>query len=278
MTDPRDEGPLGAALRLAAHHGVRVIDPVVLKHGSNLLVHLRPAPVVVRVATFTAVVRGDPWSCLAHEVALVTWLAAAGAAVMAPSPWVPPGPHLVDGWAMDAWAYVDHEAGAVPAPLAALDALFELHEVMRGYPGELPRLSPIGEDLERAVGTAVRLGIFTEDQAADTLGRRDALRTSVLAAGPVMPALHGDAFPRNALVTDRGIVWIDLEDACSGPAIWDLATLARRDGTPEVLARIGERHDPEALRAAIALRQVQADVWNALHDARDVVLPRTMAT
>ena len=52
--------PLAAALALGAAHGLPVAEPVVLKDGSNLLVHLHPAPVVVRVATFTAFIRGEP--------------------------------------------------------------------------------------------------------------------------------------------------------------------------------------------------------------------------
>lgn len=38
--------------------GLRATDPVVLRDVSNLLVHLRPTPVVARVATSTATTRG----------------------------------------------------------------------------------------------------------------------------------------------------------------------------------------------------------------------------
>jgi hypothetical protein len=45
--------PFEAAASLANQHGLRYDDIEVLKHGSNLLVRLAPAPVVLRIATFT---------------------------------------------------------------------------------------------------------------------------------------------------------------------------------------------------------------------------------
>jgi hypothetical protein len=56
--------PLEAAAALATQHGLRYDEIDVLEHGSNLLVRLAPAPVVLRIATFTALIRGDPLSCL----------------------------------------------------------------------------------------------------------------------------------------------------------------------------------------------------------------------
>ena len=52
-----ERSPIAAALALGRDHGIRIDEPRVLKDGSNLLVHLRPAPVVVRVATFTGQIR-----------------------------------------------------------------------------------------------------------------------------------------------------------------------------------------------------------------------------
>jgi hypothetical protein len=44
---------LEAVLSLARAHGLALRSPVVLRDLSNVLVHLRPAPVVARVATST---------------------------------------------------------------------------------------------------------------------------------------------------------------------------------------------------------------------------------
>lgn len=260
--------PLEAAAALAAEHGLRPDELVVLKHGSNLLVRLAPVPVVLRVATFTALIRGDPLPYLEREVALVSHLAGIGASVMPPSDLLPPGPHVVGGWAMTAWRYVVHERGAIPDPIAALHELDRLHAALRTYPGELPLLNPASDDLDRALGFAVTRHVYSAVQADELRGRRDELRAALVAAGPGVQALHGDAFPRNSLLSPAGLVWIDFEDCCSGPVLWDLATLIRQGGGERVAGIVRRRHGEEALRLAIELRGVQAQVWTALHEAR----------
>jgi hypothetical protein len=260
--------PLQAVAKLAAEHRVRFDELVVLKDGSNLLVHLAPLPVVLRVATFTAQIRLEPLPWLQREADLVSYLASIGAAVMAPSDAIPVGPHVVGRWAMSAWQYVEHRNGEVPDDRSALAALDELHEAMRGYLGELPLLNPAADDLDRAIAFGVGHGLFSPDQAQDVRGRRDAVLAELVAAAPDRQALHGDAFMQNSLVTDHGIVWIDFEDCCSGPLVWDQAVLFRRVEDEAVAAIIRSRHDPEALQAAVALRTVQADVWGVLHEAR----------
>jgi hypothetical protein len=261
--------PLEAAARLAADHGLAHDKLVVLKHGSNLLVHVAPTAVVLRVATFTALIRGDPLPWLEREVALVSYLASVGASVMPPSDLIPPGPHVVGGWAMSAWQFVDHERGVVPDPLTTLGALDELHDAMRGFPGELPLLVPAVDDLDRAIGFGVGGGVIGADQADELRRRRDDLLVELLSSAPEIQAQHGDAFPRNSLVTRTGVVWIDFEDCCSGPRLRDLATLIRQGGGEAVAAIVRARYGDEAMRTAIALRQVQADVWTILHDARE---------
>jgi hypothetical protein len=242
----------------------------VLKDGSNLLVHLAPAPVVLRVATFTALIRGNGLPWLEREVSLVSYLAEVGASVMPPSDLVPPGPHIVGGWAMSAWQFVDHERGIVPDPLTALRALDELHEAMRGFRGEMPLLVPAVDDLDRAIQFGVDREVIGAGAADELRGRRDSLLEDLLSSAPQIQAQHGDAFRRNSLVTKTGVVWIDFEDCCSGPLLWDLATLIRQGGGEQVAAVVRARFGDVAMRNAIALRQVQVDVWNILHDARQI--------
>jgi hypothetical protein len=262
--------PLEAAASLAGDHRVRFDQLVVLKDGSNLLVHLAPAPVVLRIATFTARIRREPLPWLRREVELVSYLASVGAAVMAPSDVIPVGPHVVRGWAMSAWRYVGHRPGVVPDGASILAALDELHAAMRGYTGELPLLNPAADDLDRAIAFGLGQGLLTQAQAKDIRARRDEVFAGVLAAAPDRQALHGDAFPKNSLVTEDGIVWIDFEDCCSGPVIWDQATLLRRidDDRSDAAAMIRRRHDRDTIEAAVALRGIQEKVWTVLHDAR----------
>jgi len=259
-----------AGLELGALHGLPIDRAVVRKDGSNLIVHLAPAPVVLRIATFTGEIRTDPLPWLEREVALVSHLAAVGASVMPPSDIIPPGPHVVGGWAMSAWRYVEHRPDLVPDTAASLAALDDLHAALRSYDHDLPLLNPTGDDLERALRFGLAHGVFDEARVDAVRHRRDELAAAVLSTTLDRQALHGDAFPRNSLVARDGrIVWIDFEDCCSGPLLWDLATLIRQGSPdPAVRSRVAERYGAEALETAIELRQVQLDVWNVLHDAR----------
>jgi hypothetical protein len=262
--------PLEAATALATRHGLRYRDAIVLKDGSNLSVHMAPTPVMIRVATFTARIRREPLAWLEREVDLVSWLSSAGAAVMAPSEVLPVGPHVIGGWALTAWEFVEHRSRVVPDAATTFAALDDLHEALRGYPGELPLLNPAADDLDRAIAFGIRHRLIGPSHADDLRARRDAAFGDLVAAAPNHQALHGDAFPRNSLVTEHGIVWIDFEDCCSGPRAWDHATLLRRsdDAALEASIRARDIDGDAAIDAALVLRAVQEEVWNILHDAR----------
>jgi hypothetical protein len=65
---------LAAAQAVADAHSVRCQDAVLLAGGSNVLVHPKPAPVVARVMTSTAVLHDDVELWLAREVAVgLSW-------------------------------------------------------------------------------------------------------------------------------------------------------------------------------------------------------------
>jgi hypothetical protein len=262
-----DQSAVDAAVALGAAHGIASEEPRVLKDGSNLIVHLHPAPVVVRVATFTGRVRRDPLPYLEREIALTLALVSEGAAVAPPSPLIPPGPHRRGEWAMTAWAFVDHTAGAVPDDRAALVALDALHVAMRRVAIDLPLLSPASADLDLAIDFAVAQRLLTGEDAAALRIRRDALVDELLALASDRQALHGDAYPRNSLVTPGGVVWIDLEDCCEGPVAWDHAVLIWNTQDPSVERTLRERDGDAAIDAAMALREIQAGVWRRLHDA-----------
>src|SRR5947208_7528773 len=71
MTEkPGTARALAAARAVALANSVACEDAVVVAAGSNVLVHLKPAPVIARVMTGTAVLHGDVESWLAREVAV----------------------------------------------------------------------------------------------------------------------------------------------------------------------------------------------------------------
>ena len=106
------------------------------------------------------------------------------------------------------------------------------------------------------------------ERADELRGRRDDLIAQLTSIAPDIQAQHGDAFPRNSLLTPTGVVWIDFEDCCSGPVLWDLAILIRQGGGEQVAEVVRGRHGLEAVEIAIALRGIQGEVWTILHDAR----------
>lgn len=222
--------------------GLAVQDPVVLSDRGNVLVHLRPSPVVARVATRTATTRADPAAWLAREVAVATTVSAVGGPVVAPARDLEPGPHLRDGLALTLWEHLALDDRR-PGPREAGESLAALHDAAVGHVGALPFLAPALDQVTEAL---------------DSLGRRrrsvEALRERHEVLVPDLPrpdpvhdlVLHGDAHPGNLLHTsgDRHCpagcwVWTDLEETCRGPVLWDLAVLAgstRIDGAAAVRA------------------------------------------
>ncbi len=142
------EAALKAARALAITHGLPATDAVVLHAGSNVVVHLAPAPVVVRVMTGTAALHGDPAAWLEREVSVCLHLARLGAAVVAPSDELPPGPHHVDELWMTCWAHVsvDHAASA-PPPDELGHALRDLHAALFQVPVDLEPLAAVRDEL-----------------------------------------------------------------------------------------------------------------------------------
>jgi aminoglycoside phosphotransferase (APT) family kinase protein len=230
------ETAVAAAVEVAAEHGFRSDDPVVLSDAWHVLVHLRPFPLVARVSSGKPL---QPAHRVVTELAVASHAARAGAAVVPPSDLLDPGPHEHGGHVVAFWQYV--EPGEEVDPAAAGRALREIHEAIADYPGALSDL-----------------------QSADTHGLLDTLEPSAdvdflrdLASRPiggVAQALHGDAHLGNCL---PGPLWHDFETACRGPREFDLAALALSAETPFqersrlALEAYGE-HDAELLEQCIA--------------------------
>jgi Ser/Thr protein kinase RdoA (MazF antagonist) len=249
---------------VAQAHGLRCDDAVILRDQLNVLVHLRPAPVVARVAGTIASVRpGTTWQ--ARELAITTHLAAAGAPVIAPSGELPPGPHVHDGRVVSFFELaeiVDYPAD----PVAAGEGLRFCHEALRDFPGSLPVLSGVTE--AEALLTKLAAEESIESANAHRLLDHILELHSTLGSlrAPIRP-LHGDAHLNNVLNTTRGPLWNDWEDTCLGPLGWDAACLAlTRDGgerAEAALAASGIELDPGELALWVEARSLQVAVWRA---------------
>jgi Phosphotransferase enzyme family len=259
---------LAAAGAVARREGLWVGEPVVLRDRGNLLVHLRPAPVVARVATLTGTRReGDAW--LRREVSIAGYLAARGMPVVAPSGEIDPGPHTHDGISLSFWEYVEE----VDAPLDAREAgraLRSCHEALVGYEGDLELLGTLTE-AERWLGGLAAEGRIGEERVAALREDAAGVRRRIEALGlPVQP-VHGDAHLDNVIQTVEGPLWNDWEDACLAPRELDLgcmeaaASVFGDDPGPVALAL--EAYGPvdeEALATFVAARSFQGAMWSVL--------------
>lgn len=235
-------------------------EPVVLRDGSNVLVHLAPAPVVARVASLTANVRPDIAATMAKDVALAGYLAENGIPVAAPSGELPPGPHRLWGRHVTFWTFVEHEPDHVWRPEQVGPLLAELHAAMRYFPGALPSVPPL--DVVTALGYLGDDPLLT---ARDRTGLLDAARRieAMSFTAETVP-LHGDAHPGNLLATPNGPVWTDFEDAWHGPIGWDLACLmgtGRLDGRAAV-ASYPNLPEDSVLAPMLMARRLQTLVWS----------------
>ena len=231
MISALEQRALAAAGAVASACGLTTDDAVLIHSASNVLVHLRPAPVVARVMTGTVALHDDPRTWLEREVSVLEFLAPSGLAVT-PSRLIAPGPHCHDGLWM---TFVEWIPGVEPSPELDPSAEFddarglgrrlrELHDALRPFQGELGGLRELREDIERLLGQ-LRPADAQEDEAISSLrDQLNRLRVVVFESSVPTQALHGDVSLRNLLRTPHRAVWNDFEDTFRGPVHWDVAS------------------------------------------------------
>ena len=251
------------AAAIATRLGLRVDEPVVLKDSLNLLVWLRPSPVVARIHARTALVRSP--EAAADSLALASYLADAGLPVSPPADDVDPGPHVgATGRPMTFWRRLDVDETS-PDPAEVGRTLRGLHEAMASYEGPLRHVGPV-EEIGRL---AEILKAQRPDETARILAVLDALELPDL---PVQP-LHGDAHLGNVVVAAGRLRWLDWEESWRGPIAWDLACLVHRQATfGEGAEEIGRAvagygaYDAEAVDAWMPAYALWAAAWGFLGD------------
>ncbi len=261
---------VAAAISVAQKLGLSHADaPEILADGSNVLVHLKPAPVVARVATTTGLVRKPVEEWLALDLDLAGFLVAKNFPVVPPSAELPQGPHVHDGLALSFWEFVDHDRSHVASAAETGPPLRELHAALREYRGKLRRLSPFFEISQWLDEMESWNALDGADLAMLRRGYAEiAARINALDL-PEQP-LHGDAHRKNLLRTSRSLVWTDFEDACYGPIEWDLACFIRTSGENRetALAGYGGNVDLERLEPFFDARDLQGAVFGAILSTR----------
>jgi hypothetical protein len=256
------ERALAAARAVARAGSLACDEAVVVASGSNVLVHLKPAPVIARVMTGTARLHADPESWLGREVAVGAFLGARGLAVP-PTDVLAPGPHCSDGLWMTLWQRVELDASRpVPDGVELGRSLRELHTALAEFPGPLGPLCEVRDWLDRlAAELRPSPGLSRRDRDA-LRSRLEALTPSVFESPLPAQAIHGDASIGNLLRTDTGLIWNDLEDVCDGPVHWDLAGLVAEAGA----CGCGEGFVADVLRAYGGPELAELAPFVAAHD------------
>jgi Phosphotransferase enzyme family len=232
------ENAVAAAVEVAAEHGLRADDPVVLRDAWHVLVHLRPLPLVARVSSGRPYPEGPPEEDVIRELAVASHAARAGAPVVPPSDLLDPGPHRRGGHVVAFWQYAGRPREV--EPIAAGEALRAIHEALIDYEGELPSLHT--DDL---VGHLDSLEPSADVEFLRELGLRQP-------TGPAQ-AIHGDAHLGNCL---PGPLWHDFETACRGPREFDLAALTlsdevRADDPSRIALEAYGDHDADLLQQCL---------------------------
>ncbi len=240
---PTPAEAFAASVKLVRQLGFDTRAAEVIADGYSLRV--RAGPIVTRVMTAGIPLRGNPWPWMQREVDLAGWLLTRGAAVV--PPWTDAGPHDVDGIWVSAWSFVEN-AGTFDTSTENGAAEFgrcigNLHASLRECPLDLPLLAAPVADIAAALGCSDH----------PVLHRAAARLLPQLEHWP-RQVLHGDVHSGNLLSTARGPTWIDFEDACVGPAEWDLASATV---SPAVLANYPHSVDARRLAVCRDLRRLQ---------------------
>lgn len=271
-----EEQALAAACAVAADHDLPCGQAVVINSASNVLVHLRPSPVVARVMTGTVVLHDDPERWLDHEVSVLSFLAPSGVAV-APSSLIGPGPYQRGGLWMTFWESVEHrrqtDLGDDAEGLGG--ALRDLHGELSGFAGDLPGLVDLQHDIERLLRVLRPTAVLTARGIESLEARLLALGETVFGAPLPAQALHGDASLSNLLCSTSGrLVWNDFEDTFRGPVHWDVAgyvmSLEDCGADRAFVARALDAYgwtDRRELAPFTAAHDVYGEIWRA-YDAQ----------
>lgn len=272
---------VAAARAVALANSVVCDDAVVVAAGSNVLVHLKPAPVIARVMTGTAELHADVESWLAREVAVGAFLGERGLAVP-PSDVLEPGPHEYQGVWMTFWRFVEHDASRPPSARELGGSLRELHAALADFPGELGQLSEVRDWLDR-LAAELRPSPGLSPQERDLLRfHLQELTPKVFASPLPAQAIHGDASTGNVFRTDARLIWNDLEDVCVGPAHWDVAGLVIElragKGSEAFVADFLRAYggvEIEELDDFIAAHALYATIWQAFDAQRRARTPNS---
>jgi hypothetical protein len=217
--------------------GLHVEEPRVLYDVFSVIVHLAPAPVIVRVPTVLPPSYSTaPESQTAQqrsELAVAGWLADRGHPVVPPSPLVPREPVRREGFSMTFWQFVEQVPDAEPDMIGRIEQTAQLHAALREYNDpELGFWAPFGTYIPEGLAALEHLPHLLDAADLQRAQREWAVIAPVLTSpaafesafpGIDIQPIHGDAPYANMIATADGELWSDFELVTMGAVESDLA-------------------------------------------------------
>lgn len=261
--EPELQLPIRAAIQTAVAHGVIPDRCEILQNGNTLVLRLTETLVARVLQDRNGPRQGTEW--FARETAIVQHLSRRNAPVIPLHPDLPPGPHVHLGYPMNFWEFVTR-VDREPDPVEIGQTLRQCHVALHDFSSPLAPLAILAESLQ-ILQTAERF----EDSVQELLRRHLEESIEVLSSYPHRP-LHGDAHPGNLMVTTRGLLWTDWEDAFSGPVEWDLASIiwnarileedhATADAILDAYQKSGGQIAQPALQQSLIARAAVMSAW-----------------
>ncbi|MFI6170098.1 phosphotransferase family protein [Nocardia sp. NPDC051052] len=233
----RTSRAVDAAVAAGRALGLTVTDATILHDAFSVVVHLAPAPVVVRVPTvLPAHMDLDAQAARQRvELDVVAWLAEQGTPVIPPSPLVRREPVRRNGFSMTFWQFVEQDPSVEPDYVHNSGLIADLHAALRDYPGELPFLSSAEPAwvTESLAALAAHPGLI-DPADLERAQREWAVLEPVIRSRAAFEAefpgidlqpIHGDSPAVNIVAVPGGVLYADFELATLGPVEWDLAFL-----------------------------------------------------
>lgn len=216
--------------------GLSVSQPRVLYDVFSVIVHLAPAPVVVRVPTvLPPSYSAAPETQIAQqrcELAVAGWLADRGHPVVPPSPLVPREPVRREGFSMTFWQLIDQVPAADTNMMRRIEQTAHLHAALREYDGDLEFWAPFATYIPDGLAALARMPGLLPATDLERAQREWAVIAPVLTSqdlfeqtfpGVGIQPIHGDAPYYNMISTPDGDLWSDFELVTLGAIESDLA-------------------------------------------------------
>jgi hypothetical protein len=203
---------------LARTLGLVVEEPRALRSTNNLVLWLRPSPVVAKIS-FAGNAAG--------ALAVARALAGVGAPIVPPAEDIGHRVYRVCDRQVTFWRYAPQDAVDEPGPKPVAGALFALHQALATVGGPTDR-PPYAVQITDAVRALDRPGFAPELGDGDRRLLRRTLSEGLVGLGARADrdhTIHGSPHRLNILVLDGSPNFIDFETVQRGPREWDLAHL-----------------------------------------------------